>query len=181
MNYVNNLLAAWDQVPESTRQLGRAWYPEAHKLAVKFGHGDARMGAGLIAALSPQKAWDINVKLAERASNGDFSGHVTDALNKARRIMAGEHPAVVLPRNKKTWFFFHNVWLPDDLAGVTVDRHAYRVATFDWDNGSPVIRDRMYAGIMRSYIHAAYRAGEIPCDFQAGLWEHFRMHSYITW
>ncbi len=169
--YVENILSAWEQTTDAHRESGRAWYPQAHKLAAEIGKGDAKIGAGIIAALSPQKAWDINVKLARRVSDGDFSGHVTDALDKCRAIMAGENPAKVLPWGKKTWHFFHNLWLPDDELFVTVDRHAWRVATCGWDVGSPVIKPPAYREIAEAYRVAADEICEIPNDLQAATWE----------
>ncbi len=172
--YVDNLLSLWEQVPESVREEGRQWYPNAHKLAREIGHGDVYMGAGVLAALSPQKAWDLNIKLAKLASDGVFSGHVGDALRKAKRIMDGENPSDVLPTGAKTWHFYHNIALPLAECWVTVDRWAWRAATDDMDNGNPVINKTTYREVGTAYIVAAREVSEIPCDLQAGLWGYVR-------
>jgi hypothetical protein len=177
MEYVDNLIDLWEEIPESVREAGREWYPKAHELAREIGNGDVIIGAGILAALSPQKAWDINIRLAYRIASGDFSGHVTDALDKCRAIMAGCNPSEVLPVGKKTWHFFHNIAFPIAECWVTIDRHAYRAATYDWGNGSPVLNKTTYREIGTAYIVGAREVGEIPCDWQAGIWEWVRMQA----
>ena len=65
----NNLLFVFDQVPEQTRQRSKLWYKGANaianRLADKYKIPDSSV-AGVLAALSPQKDWYMNVSLGER-------------------------------------------------------------------------------------------------------------------
>ena len=65
----NNLLFVFDQVPEQTRQRSKLWYKGANaianRLADKYDIPDSSV-SGVLAALSPQKDWYMNVSLGER-------------------------------------------------------------------------------------------------------------------
>jgi hypothetical protein len=166
--YVSNIIDAWNALSDEDIAKGRAWYPVAHDIAVGLGNGDARMGAGILAALSPLKSWHENVKLATQASEGNVRGHFPDALGKVRAIMAGSDPANVLPMDMKTGNFYQNILDPSDAHAVTVDRHAAHLAT-----GSPVkggLKLKAYREIADAYRDAAKRLGEIPSVVQAGIW-----------
>jgi hypothetical protein len=64
-----NLIWLHNRVPEATRMRSKLWYDGANKLAKelsgKYGIPDTAV-AGVMAALSPQKDWFMNVSLAER-------------------------------------------------------------------------------------------------------------------
>jgi hypothetical protein len=76
----DNLRWIYDQVPEEQRTANAKWYESANRLANDMAekHGmEPRQGAGVIASMSPQKDWDMNVSLAQRAADihhtqGDF-------------------------------------------------------------------------------------------------------------
>lgn len=165
-----NLLASWDMTTPLQRYRGMEWYPFAHDFAYVIGNGNVSVAAAVIAALSPQKAWVTNMGLATDAMNGDIHGHVGDALAKVRRILAGEDPTTVLPMNKKTGHFYMNILDPTNADYVTLDRHAIRVATLDWDNGAPTIRDSLYPKMVCAFQNTASKVGVAPSVFQAGLW-----------
>lgn len=165
-----NLISGFNQTTARDRAIGMAWYPIAHDFAHVIGRGNVMLGAGLLAAMSPNKSWNENRRLAVHASMGEFFGHFSDSLNKARRIYAGEDPATVLPMHKKTGHFYANIANPDDMDFVTIDRHAIRAATLDWDNGSPRATDKQYGSYVQAYSGAAWRVGMRGCDFQAVLW-----------
>ncbi|HXQ32715.1 MAG TPA: hypothetical protein VN843_01715, partial [Anaerolineales bacterium] len=65
----NNLKYLYNSVPEETRDAHAKWYESANKIAdrlsTKYGK-TTKQGAGVLAALSPQKDWNMNVGLAER-------------------------------------------------------------------------------------------------------------------
>lgn len=165
-----NVLEVWGMATDSQMTSGHEWYPLARNLAFVVGRGDIRMGAGIIAALSPQKSWTINQRIAWRTMSGVVSGQVGDAVRKAERIMRGEDPDFVLPSGKKTWNFFHNIVDPDDDKYVTIDRHAYRVASFEWDNRSAVIKDKTYKAMVLAYQEAARILRVSPSTVQAVTW-----------
>jgi hypothetical protein len=170
--YVLNIVQAFTAATADQVARGRAWYPVAHDLAELVGRGDARKGAGIIAALSPNKAWDINIKLAKDAGNGNVHGHFTRALGVVRQILEGCDPESVLPAEAKTGHFFRNIADPADPDPVTVDRHAYRVATRDnsMSDDFGLSNKKRYATLALAYRLAARRLGEVPCVVQAVTW-----------
>lgn len=175
--YVQNILTVWDAATEEQRAAGRTWYPTAHQVADMMCDGDVRMGAGLLAALSPQTSWWMNVELAADAyESGSPSRHVGDALGKAAKILAGIDPKDVLPMSRKTGNFYRCILDPAEPEAVCVDRHAHDVAV-----GEPYgAQDRglsakgRYALIAHCYREAAQRLGELPMVVQAVTWVAWR-------
>lgn len=171
--YVQNILTVWKAATEEQRAAGRTWYPTAHQVADMMTDGDVRTGAGLLAALSPQTTWWLNVELATDAyETGNPSRHIGDALSKAAKILAGIDPEDVLPMDRKTGNFYRCILDPADPESVCVDRHAHDVAV-----GEPYgAQDRglsakgRYALIAHCYREAAQRLGELPMAVQAVTW-----------
>lgn len=65
----NNLLYLFDKVPPATRNRSKLWYVGANKIAQDFSNKygvSLQSASGVLAALSPQKDWYMNVSLAER-------------------------------------------------------------------------------------------------------------------
>lgn len=65
----DNLLYLYDQVPEATRQRSKLWYDGARNITDRFageyGIPDQAV-SGVLAVLSPQKDWFMNVSLGQR-------------------------------------------------------------------------------------------------------------------
>lgn len=65
----NNLLYLHDQVPDATRQRSKLWYDGARNItdrfSVDYGVPDQAV-SGVLAVLSPQKDWFMNVSLGQR-------------------------------------------------------------------------------------------------------------------
>jgi hypothetical protein len=65
----DNLLYLYDKVPDQTRQRSKLWYDGARNIVDdwtgKYGANDSAI-AGVLAVLSPQKDWFMNVSLGER-------------------------------------------------------------------------------------------------------------------
>lgn len=165
-----NLLDGWSMTTPLQQYRGLAWYPQAHDFAYVIGRGNVVMGAGLLAAMSPNKGWDNNRLIAVNASFGIFGGQVGNAIGKAQAIYNGADPESVLPMHKKTGHFYRNILNPFDVDFVTIDRHAIRAATLDWDNGNPRVSDRQYGDFVLAYQKAAANVGIVPSAFQAVLW-----------
>jgi hypothetical protein len=171
--YVRNILATWAAASPEQLARGRAWYRTAHEVAAAIAGGNVRIGAGVIAALSAQKSWSENCRLAETACRtGLARGHVADALRKAARIIAGADPREVLPYESKTGHFFRCIADPDDREAVVIDRHAHDVAAGEVYGA----RERglsaagRYALLAECYREAAARLGELPSTVQAVTW-----------
>jgi hypothetical protein len=171
--YVDNIVVKWAEADTDQERRGLNWYRSAHELALMLTDGNARMGAGVIAALSANKSWQENTRLATLAfTEGKLSGHFADALHKAARIMSGEDPADVLPMHCKTGHFFRCIADPTDAEAICIDRHAHDIAVGERYGN----RDRglgakgRYALIADCYREAARRIGRIPQVVQAVTW-----------
>jgi hypothetical protein len=90
----DNLVSLHDAMPEPMRKIARQWYGTANKLAKsmgdKYGYSHEQ-AAGVLAALSPQNAWDNNVALADRLmdayknrQNFQFSPKMEAAVAKVK-------------------------------------------------------------------------------------------------
>ncbi|MFI6495973.1 hypothetical protein [Nonomuraea typhae] len=171
--YVKNIIAVYESTTADQLARGRAWYQTAHDLALMISGGNIQAGAGVIAALSANKRWADNVKLATRAFvAGKATGHVGDALRKATRIMAGESPENVLPMDSKTGHFYRCIVNPTDSDAICLDRHAHDIAvgTRYGDHERGLSSKGRYALLASIYREAATRLGELPQVVQAVTW-----------
>lgn len=171
--YVTNIIRKYESATPDQLKRGRDWYWGAHELAAMMAEGDVIRGAGVIAALSPQKAWPLNVTMAQRAFDaGRADGHVQDALRKVSKIMAGADPAEVLPMGLKTGMFYRLIVDPDDPDAIVIDRHAHDVAVGERYG----IKDRglhnksRYATLAHAYREAARILEVAPSTVQAVTW-----------
>lgn len=169
---VDNIIDTYNRATPKQRAAGASWYPSAHRLAKLLANGDSSRGAGVIAALSANKAWDMNQRLAADAFAGNVHGHVGDALTKVRRIMAGARPEDVLPMGLKTGNFYRCIADPDDQEAVVIDRHAHDVAyglRLGSDNRGLSSKGR-YAALSLAYRNAAAILRLSPMVVQATVW-----------
>lgn len=174
--YVRNITSVWSMATEEQLRQGREWYPRAQQTAAMLADGDVKVGAGLLAALSPQTAWWLNVELAcEAFESGNATRHTRDSCSKANKILAGIDPAEVLPMTRKTGHFYRCILDPSDPVAVCIDRHAYDIAVGiplgDWNRG--LSAHGRYALVAQCYWEAAQRLGELPSTVQATTW--------VTW
>lgn len=171
--YAHNIINAYVNATDEQKAKGKHWYPVAHDLAEMISGGDVRMGAGVIAALSANKSWSENIKIATRAlGSGRATGHVKDALTKATRIMNGADPVTVLPMSAKTGNFYRCILDPTDPEPVCVDRHAHDVAVGKaYGNAERGLSSKgRYAALADAYRYAARQLGIVPSELQAIVW-----------
>lgn len=175
--YVSNIIDCFNSADADQLTRGRNWYQTAREIAIKMVDSDepeaVMVGAGLLAAFSPQKAWYLNVRLAtSAAATGEARGHFKDACAKAEKILDGQDPISVLPKDSKTWNFYLCIFDPTDPNPVCIDRHAADVATGEVngskDRGLSV--PRRYAIFAHAYREAARQLDEIPSVVQAVTW-----------
>lgn len=168
----DNILTAYERSTADQRSRGAAWYTTAHQLAGMLADGDTRTGAGVIAALSANKSWALNQKLATRAFAGNVSGHTGDTLRKVAAILDGTDPTRVLPQHAKTGHFFRCIADPLDPSAVVIDRHAHDVAVGkahgDTDRGLSSMG--RYDAMATAYRMAADRLALRPMEVQATVW-----------
>lgn len=176
-SYVTNIRYAWTSASEDQRQRGRNWYTSAHELADMMSGGNPVIGAGVIAALSANKAWEQNILLAADALNGTVHKHVKNALAKVTMILAGHDPATVLNLSLKTGMFYRCIADPSDPDAVVIDRHAHDVA-FGKVLGNNINRGlssaTRYAVLANAYREAAYQEKELPMNIQSSCWLYWR-------
>lgn len=169
---VTNIIRVYRRANSEQLRHGLHWYESAHQLAEIVGHGDAVMGAGVIAALSANVGWGQNRKMAlSMTSDGAVKGLPT-SLAKAARIMAGEAPTDVLGNGLKTLSFFDNIAYPKVSGAVTVDRHAHDIARgerFGEGNRGLSTKGR-YEIFAEAYAEAAKIIGIRPAQLQAITW-----------
>lgn len=170
--YVANIVTAYRAATPDQLARGRAWYPVAHDLAGIIADGDYATGAGIIAALSPNKSWSENQRLARDAGAGYVHGHFADSLAKVQKIMAGADPATVLPMELKTGHFYRSIADPTSADAVVIDRHAHDVAVGQRYGDAPrgLSNKTRYATLALAYRLAARQLGELPLTVQAVTW-----------
>jgi hypothetical protein len=168
--YIANIVEMYALATPEQVQAGLDWYPAAHRVAAEY--GDIRRGAGIIAALSANKGWSENLRLARLAFTGVFQGHFADALDKARSIHAGQDPAEVLPMTLKTGKFFLCIADPADPEAVVIDRHAHDVvAGMKYGNADRGLDAAgRYDTIADAYRAAGKTLGLVPSEVQAIVW-----------
>lgn len=169
---VDNILAVYDRATPEQQARGMAWYRTAHDLALMIGDGDATVGAGVLAALSANTGWAQNLRLATDLASGIEVRGLPTSLNKARRILGRENPAVALGAGRKTQNFYRNIAWPELSGPVTVDRHAHDVARNQvfgkTDRG--LSTPSRYETFANAYRAAANARGIRPHEMQAVTW-----------
>jgi hypothetical protein len=180
--YIRNICAVYTAATPEQRYQGMHWYHTAHALAAMLADStdplDTYQMAGAIAALSAQKSWSENKRLAADAAGGNIHGHTGSTLVKVTRILSGLDPAAILPKSLKTGHFFRCIADPEDPEAVVIDRHAHDVAVNkvfgNKDRGLSNVN--RYAMLAKCYVEAAYRLtvthkiSILPSQVQAVTW-----------
>lgn len=167
---VRRILNTYASASDRDVAAGIAWYPNARELAFEIA-GEYVMGAGVIAALSPQCYWERNIQLARDVFNDHIHGHTGDTLNKVRRILQSNSPDEVLPRNKKTWHFYHTIIDPMTQVHVVIDRHAADIAEgVIRGNGPRYLGAPKYRELSADYLTVARYVGRPVSEIQAVTW-----------
>ncbi len=185
-----HILAAYEASTAQEKAQGMRWYADVHLLAAKMADGDAREGAILLAAYSPQASWPVNMLNSARAAeehralgpkdgliSGDMQANAQEALDGASVDEALQAP--------KTLAFArlieHGGDAPDDAKGqVVIDRHALSVATgvrLPDNTPIPIGKTRYHEYVADQYREAARQlntAGTViaPHQLQAITWLH---------
>lgn len=181
---VDNVVRKYAQSTRHDRAAGKEWYHSAQLHAHVIGGGDIERGAGILAALSPQKEWNDNVAGAQHvARTGTHWNKATTANNeKAIRILAGEHPLNVLGGHKVV-SFYKNIVNPEDPESVTIDKHAHDIAVGIPYGTRAKDSNDLGLGSKGRYNHFsdAYRTAsghlniEVPAILQATTWVAHRL------
>lgn len=187
---VTNILTTFFGATDDELARGAGWYSEAHRIALELEPDDVRIGAGVIAALSPQTAWGErkgeNIELARRAfADGKATGHTGDSCRKATAILSHwQDPEDVLG-GLKVRNFYAAIVDPHSPTAVCVDRHAFDVAIGRvTDNGTRTVLARVgvYELFAEAYREAARQIGGgiTPAAVQAVTWLAWRREKGIV-
>ena len=176
---VNNLTKIAKQASQENWTQGKAWYPAARAFCLVLSN---RTGlsvdqiVGILAALSPQCSWEENKRATEElVLSGTIGVTVCYPANvkKAKRILQGEDPALVLG-GFKVRAFFNNILYPNTSQDVTVDTHAARAAfnqiLFTRSEQNFIFRRKGNEIIQRAYKTVANAYKVTPCTLQAVIW-----------
>src|SRR5690242_14788521 len=131
------LLAAYYRANASDLIEGTEWYSKAHAICERISetHGiTLKQACGVIAALSPGRAWEFNVSDAETFISAYQSGargrqlpivgtYGRKNVRKSIDILRGVEPLDVLG-GSKVRSFYSNILNPENESPVTIDRHA---------------------------------------------------------
>lgn len=178
---VNNILKVYHRNESPTN-----WYEEAHDYAYILAHEfyvllkgiHIAKTAGIIAALSPLKSWDLNMQLAKDFLKTGTCGHTKTMVNKAKAILESDGNidtiCDILNGNKITSFFL-NIYNPDTSNVVTIDRHAMDIALGSVQNEDKrSMTVAQYEFFQNCYIVAANKLGVMPHYVQSVTWEQWR-------
>lgn len=185
-----HIVAAYEDSDAQERAQGMRWYADAHNLAKKMDHGDIEKNAGVIAALSPQTGWAVNMLNADRSLDlgralGPGEGMITQSMQRnAQEAIDGE-AADVANSSSKTKAFARLIRYggdePGDTSGqVVIDRHAMTVAMGKRipkkeADKAPIGHDRYYQYVADQYRNAALEISKkgtpvSPHQLQAITW-----------
>lgn len=199
-HYVKRIVAAWQQAKPEHLEQGLAWYDRAQETA-KMLHPNMLIGAGVIAALSPQTEWSLNVRWARQVCDAALAHSAilpwgisnTERRNKAWAIANLIDPTVeqivTILRGPKVTRFFRNI--TGDHTAVTVDVWAMRVAQGFDENAETTSNGKMAVRVVRAgleydtlesaYQIVAERVGTSPRSVQAAVWVSARSSVSYSW
>lgn len=179
----DNIKEIWETLSLCSYLEGKNWYWEAHNICQDIADEfniPIDVVCGVMAAMSPQKSWNENIKLCKRycENSKDFKGHVRGVISKAHIISMystsyKDRKAFIerMLKGDKIVNFFNNILNPYDRSWVTIDRHHIQICT-----GLKIetVTYKQYDFLKEETIKFAKTVNLIPCELQSILWIHFR-------
>lgn len=123
-----NILRVYNQATADELDAGLRWYASAHEEIVRsFPELDPTAACGIVAATSPQTAWDRNLIVARMVLDSECrSGSTRDRLAVCRAILDGSDPWLVV-KGPKTSAFFACLAYPRVSQEPCIDGHAWAI------------------------------------------------------
>lgn len=174
---VNNILKIYQD--SKAVHTGYNWYQDAHRIArdwaQEFGLTTLQ-AAGVIAALSPNTSWEMNLEIAEEFLRTGTCGHTGTMLSKAGQCIVSNsvEESLEILNGMKISNFFLNILFPDIQTGVTIDRHAVAIAMGEVPAGPIKMTQKQYRFFQIAYEIAADVLGLLPHQLQAVTWVKWR-------
>lgn len=183
----------WDATDEELSH-GMAWYRLAYAHAARLSPDSPSVGAGVLAALSPQMGWGRNVEIAEevfrRGTALGVKGQTSRNLQKADYILSGTYAPLEILGGNKVRAFYRAIM--GDATAVVIDRHAFAVAIGrEADDSDRAVLSRV--GVYDQFAHAYVTAAEsfarqthgaltlTPAQVQAVTWVTWRRQHGADW
>ena len=182
---VSNVIAVWNRASDQRKIDGALWYEDARQIGRDLDRTfDLRdgSGAGILAALSPSTAWEVNVSEAWALCKSGWSRRQSKANNvKALAIRDGANPDDILGGNKVKAFYACIV--NNDAKRACIDRHAVAVyvgrhVTDAEQKG--LSRVDVYDRIAEAYQLAADQIGVSVEVVQAVTWVQWRAEKGLS-
>jgi hypothetical protein len=152
------------QATDDDLSRGMSWYALAYAHAVRLSPDDPAVGAGVLAALSPQLGWGRSVDLAEQSFRAGTAlgvrGQTYANLQKADYILSGTYAPLEVLGGPKVRAFYRAIM--GDANAVVIDRHALAVACQAGREADPGILRR--AGVYDRFSHAYVTAARMFRD-----------------
>lgn len=184
-----NIIKCYETASLSSIRDGATWYREAQDIATVIGrlggyknHQALFVGAGVLAALSPQVEWGDNIQWAIQLVVKGVRKQTHANHNKALRILQGEKPTNVLG-GSKVRAFYKAIVAPEGSGEPVIDRHA--LAIYMGRNvtekelyylQSPIVMGRLQG----AYKKASAKLGIHHHELQAITWLEWRANKGIT-
>ena len=184
-----NIIKCYETASTVSIQNGAIWYREANDTATMIGQLSGYksyqalfVGAGILAALSPQVEWGDNIQWAIQLVVKGIRKQTYANHNKALRILQGEKPYNVLG-GAKVRAFYKAIVAPEGSGEPVIDRHA--LAIYMGRNvtekelqylQSPKVMGRL----QWAYKKASNEMGIHHHDLQAITWLEWRANKGIT-
>lgn len=188
---VKNIRAIYLEAPEVIQKRGINWYATANREAreiASMGRIPIKAACHLIAVLSPAVRWEVNLRDAKSVVTAIISGKSIDSFtvstftknkNKAWEIVkkarAGEDYTNILS-GQKVKAFAENIEHPDNSIEVTIDFHAFSIAT-GWRyavSNIPTITPRVHKMLSKAYSDVGTELGLKAHQVQAVTWTWWR-------
>lgn len=172
---LKNIELVYSRCTSNDLNSGKTWYENAKSFSIYLSKKyeiTELQAAGVIAALSPMKSWDVNTRIAEEfiETNGNTNVHTSVQTGKAKTILTNS----VIPEEVeqvlgglKTTNFFHNIYNPENEEAVTIDRHHLNVC---YAKDVTTCTNKQYEFLKKNTIIFAKRVNMIPSELQATLW-----------
>ena len=158
------------------------WYVGALRYAIEISDNvqDNKLCArinktiGIIAAVSPKKAWERNKILALQIIRGKRSGTFNFLIKKCELILrsdGADAEIIKILNGKKIVSFYRNIKQQSNV--VTIDRHATAIA-LNLEQCNFTISNSVYDKLSDCYISVASEFNINPSLLQSITWAQFR-------
>lgn len=184
-----NIVKFYNTSTPDVQYEGSKWYSDARDMAMVVGklagykyHQALFVGAGILAALSPQVEWGDNIQWAIELVVANRRKQTWANHNKALRIKQGEHPMDVLG-GRKVIAFYMAIVAPFGSGAPVVDRHAvaiYMGRTVSEKELGFLSTKKVMDRIQWAYKKAGKELGVHHHQVQSVTWTQWRINKGVT-